>query len=308
MFASLLKYHLLPVMAGAAAKLPVAPDLSEPSPVFIIGCGRSGTTALGRLLMRHDSILYLHEPGYLWVAIDPRTDFSGAYGAAGQCILESVDLTESARQAARRLFGLIGVLARGRIICEKTPINALRIGWLRAIFPQARFLWIVRSADAVIRSIARISKEVRISIPGRKHYHAWWGVEERKWRCLLADAQAVFGPTPFAFSAAECRDDLVRGAVEWCVSSRLCLDWSQRIPPSHYLAVAHADLAADPASTLSRITAWLGLRSTASALARPHGRWFRQTGLGGQIELPRGLAELVDKLDREIDAYFRRQA
>ena len=33
------------------------------NPVFIIGCGRSGTTILGRTLAEHPRVKYLNEPG-----------------------------------------------------------------------------------------------------------------------------------------------------------------------------------------------------------------------------------------------------
>ena len=39
---------------------------TEFSPVFIIGCGRSGTTILGDTLSKHPKIEYLNERRDLW--------------------------------------------------------------------------------------------------------------------------------------------------------------------------------------------------------------------------------------------------
>lgn len=305
MLPALLKYYFLPALARRAAGLPLRLAPPHPPPVFIVGCGRSGTTALGRLLKLHQSILYLHEPGYLWVAIDPRTDFSGAYGGAGRCMMHDADLTDTARRAALVLFGLIAKVARGRTICEKTPMNALRIGWLKAIFPDARFIWIVRRSEAVIRSIARVSQEVRISIPGRPDYHAWWGVGERKWPCLLADAKSVFGEAPLTLSPAEAQDNRVRGAVEWCLSVRLCLEWCRRTPPSQYLVIQHDELAADPTSTLDRITDWLGMKPISEPPPLLHNRRPSRPYDDDPILLPPGIAQLIRDLSRELDDHFR---
>ena len=52
-------------------------------PVFIVGCGRSGTTALGEVLGRHPLLAYLNEPRDIWL-YEPRTDiWSAKAGARG---------------------------------------------------------------------------------------------------------------------------------------------------------------------------------------------------------------------------------
>jgi hypothetical protein len=43
-------------------------------PVFIIGCGRSGTTILGATLAQHQLVTYLNEPCHLWFSAYPETD------------------------------------------------------------------------------------------------------------------------------------------------------------------------------------------------------------------------------------------
>ena len=44
---------------------------------FIAGCGRSGTTLLGRLMSLGENVTYLNEPRQFWAAINPRTDVWG---------------------------------------------------------------------------------------------------------------------------------------------------------------------------------------------------------------------------------------
>ena len=38
------------------------------APVFLIGCGRSGTTILGERVDRHPPVTYLYEPRAPWAA------------------------------------------------------------------------------------------------------------------------------------------------------------------------------------------------------------------------------------------------
>jgi len=43
-------------------------------PIFILGCGRSGTTIFGMTLSKHNSITYLNERRDLWFEAYPETD------------------------------------------------------------------------------------------------------------------------------------------------------------------------------------------------------------------------------------------
>ena len=43
-------------------------------PVFIIGCGRSGTTIFGTVLSKHQDVAYLNEHRRLWFSAYPETD------------------------------------------------------------------------------------------------------------------------------------------------------------------------------------------------------------------------------------------
>ena len=61
--------------ARVLARVQMESELGRPAPIFIIGCGRSGTTLLGKMFDAHPAVRYLYEPYHLWAAIEPATDF-----------------------------------------------------------------------------------------------------------------------------------------------------------------------------------------------------------------------------------------
>ena len=148
--------------------------MSIDAPVFIVGCPRSGTTLLQRML---DAL-----PG---VAIAPETHFirrfwfrRGRYGdlsldeSYGRLIHDVVAMPEFAdmgldpeafRDAAFRqtrgygeLFGLLLTqYAAGHdagIVGEKTPNHLLYMQTLETLFPLARFVHLVRDPRGVVNS------------------------------------------------------------------------------------------------------------------------------------------------------------
>ena len=88
------------------AKLPSELDARAPrrAPAFVIGSGRSGTTALGRALAASPELSYFFEPVDRWFAISPATDYGGMFSAnSGRCALGSVDVDASVRTRFRRV-------------------------------------------------------------------------------------------------------------------------------------------------------------------------------------------------------------
>jgi hypothetical protein len=66
----------------AAARRRAARGPADPPPrppLFVVGCGRSGTTILGNLIGIHPGVTYLNEPYHLWAAIDPALDLTNLH-------------------------------------------------------------------------------------------------------------------------------------------------------------------------------------------------------------------------------------
>ena len=110
-------------------------------PIMVIGAARSGTTVLGNMLGSHPDLALLVEPRLTWqFGNESRTDFLRAEHAKPRI-----------RAHIRAKFAEFGHSAGGRRIVEKTPSNSVRMGFVEAIFPDCRFVHIIRNGlDSVL--------------------------------------------------------------------------------------------------------------------------------------------------------------
>jgi tetratricopeptide (TPR) repeat protein len=128
------------VAAWTVAEVPPVP----PSPVFIVGFPRSGTTLLDTLLMNMPSLHVLEELPVLReveASIAGETD-PGRWSAA-----------EVAAYRARYFEALdaLSPPAPGRIVVDKHPLHMARMGLVHRLFPDARIIFVERHpCDAVL--------------------------------------------------------------------------------------------------------------------------------------------------------------
>jgi Sulfotransferase family len=256
--------------ARVLARARIKWELNVRAPIFIIGCGRSGTTLLGELFAAHPEVRYRYEPYHLWAAMEPATDFLQLYShGKHHCLLDASSVTATARRRFRRLMSV----PHGFTFVEKSPINALRIGYLDALAPEARFVHIVRDGIEVTRSIERMAAITR-RMAFRPPLNEWWGVGEAKWTALVRDGRAA-GYYPD--EVCQLATDAQRGAYEWLLSLREAAVWRPRLG-SRFIEFRYQDLVDDPGATLQVVMNSLGLScpnswlEQAAAKVRPTGR------------------------------------
>ena len=221
-------------------------------PIFILGTGRSGTTILGVVLSMHREVGYLNEPKAMWHLIHPHEDIIGSYSRDdAKYRLTAEDATDEMRQRAAQMFGAYLTATRSKRIVDKYPELIFRVGFVRALFPNARFIFLVRNGWDTCHSIANWSKRLGVSVNGEKH--DWWGAEDRKWRLLV---EQLVKPDP-AFS--EIADEIAhfdrhldRAAVEWIITMQEGIRLMDNLPDCTYL-VHFEDLTAKPEETLSAL-------------------------------------------------------
>jgi hypothetical protein len=232
-------------IAQTLSRIPARSASTEISPVFIVGCGRSGTTALGNTLGTHPEVRYLNEPRYLWRAIDPRTDIWRPRPRArdARLVLDDNDVSEMILRRARNIFANVYNLGRQRTLIEKLPANSARIPYLRALFPSARFIAIERDGRDVARSIAAIP--------------TWFAAEQHfHWREVRRFALEAGFPAHFLDSDLT---NFEKGLVEWTVMTnevRRQLSADSTVIRHH---VHYEDLVARPVEVAGELQSFLGL-------------------------------------------------
>ena len=130
------------------SRLPVQFVASETCtrPIFIVGCPRSGTTLLYRILERAPNLRSLgQESHWIWEYLhspEQSSDHSQKLRAA--------DLTPRSKWFIKACYG--AAFGTNRFV-DKCPTNALRIGAIRAVFPEAIIVGLTRNGPDNVSSL-----------------------------------------------------------------------------------------------------------------------------------------------------------
>ena len=221
-------------------------------PIFVIGTGRSGTTILGVVLSMHKDIGFLNEPKALWHKIYSQEDLVGSYSrGVARYRLQATDVTDEVCQTARRLFGAYLTAVASNRVVDKYPEQVFRIPFIRQIFPDAKFIFLVRNGWDTCHSITKWSQ--RLGTQVQDETHDWWGVNDRKWHLLvdqLVAENSELGKLTSEIKNFDDRGD--RSAVEWILTMREGLHYLKELPNSVY-RVSYEDLASQPQVTLKNL-------------------------------------------------------
>lgn len=273
------------------AALPGTPTPDRP--VFITGLGRSGTTILGILLSLHRSVGYLNEPKALWHVIDHRQDINGNYSATGgRFRLDEAEVDEGMRLRARRLFSRYLALTGSSRVVDKYPELIFRVGYVRALFPDAKFVFITRSGADAVPSVVKWSE--RLGVKSGEHTDDWWGRNDVKWHYLRE--QLILGNPEYESVwplATADLDHANRAALEWIVTMREGLAQAQRYPDA-VIRVAYEALLAEPVEELVRLQRQCGLEPDPAVADYAKKRLYDNPAKGWPALLPP-----VDALFRE---------
>ena len=125
------------------------------TPVFIIGCGRSGTTILGETLAQHPAIKYLNERRDLWHRAYPEFNIWGKDTKNAQLFTDKKNINPKKNTLLRKLFFREQILGNAKIVIEKLPINNFRLSFLQKSFPEARYIYLSRNGLEVSKSIEK---------------------------------------------------------------------------------------------------------------------------------------------------------
>lgn len=241
-------YNLLTThdVLQAAAWRRVAPTVTEEAfqkkyqMLFVVGCGRSGTTIFSHCLGKHLDVTELNEPLHLWFATDMRADIVSPFSRLlrGRCRFDRHDVNDQAKARYRAMVDY-QVQGDAPVICDKLPLNTFRVDYIQALRPNAKFILLNRSPRAVARSIEQCVKRDG----------AWWGFNDCKWQAIRRYAEShpeLRNLIPYAI------DDYYRGLFEWRVSQELARNDLSKLAPGQSLEVDYDNFTNDPGETLAQ--------------------------------------------------------
>lgn len=288
----------------------------EPTIDFVLGTGRCGSTLLHELICRHPATAFLSNledrttaarrtarwNGSLYRRLPPSFTEKGrlrfapseGYGALEREVSpmlamsdRDLDATDATPWLSDRLRGFFA----GRAATAAAPAYVHKFtGWPRAgllheVFPDARYVHVVRDGRAVAASWLQMPWWLGYRGPG--HWH--------------------WGPLPDGY-----RDEWERSGRSFVVLAgiawKLLLDASDAaraaVPRAQWLDVRYEDLLADPSATLRAVVAFLGLPEDArfdAAVARYR---FDATRMDGYRRALGPMA--VDALDASLAGHLAR--
>jgi hypothetical protein len=153
--------------------------LNERLPVFLIGAGRSGTKFLRSCLAASEDVdIIPYDINYVW-----------RYGneTLSHDEFKPTDVTPNIANYIKNILPTLSNTQKltARFLVEKSVPNTLRVSFINEVFPEAKFIHIVRDGRAVIESSVRQWKEPVSKVylfqklkyfPWRNYRYAYWFV------------------------------------------------------------------------------------------------------------------------------------
>jgi len=243
---------------------------------FIVGCPRSGTTWLQKLLSCHPKIRSGQETHLFTFHISPQLrewrehldpKYRGGIGLG--CYFTEEEFLRILKEYLVRLFQpMIGMLQPGEIFVEKTPSHALFISDILALLPEARIIHVLRDPRDTVASLMAAS--------------GTWG-----------SAWAPNHP---------------RDAARWWVEHVTAVERSRaNIPNGQFHQIRYEELHSTPEGVLSGCATFLGLKWEEEALRKAiDSNDAKQNNKGTPIKLGGEVARLRGNMTQEPDGFVRK--
>lgn len=198
--------------------LPQLKKIKEP--IYILGTGRSGSTFLGNVLSLHPDICYLNEPKALWHSVYLSEDVLGNYTVRPATFrIETDQATEKVISYARKLYAYALAFTGNNRILDKHGELIFRVDFIKSIFPDAKFIFLIRNGNDTVSSVAKWSKFNSTESSNDKN--DWWGVNNRKWNLLLDELVSDDEDLKSNIKSLKSTDNQAdMAAVEWIMTMK----------------------------------------------------------------------------------------
>jgi hypothetical protein len=240
-----------PRLARPASRLLPAVDPPR-RPIIVLGCPRSGTSVLLQALLQSPDLRSVQSEGHiLWDEFHHPRDRGWDSDALG-----AVDVSRREREYVYRA---ISWWTRGRRFVDKTPESCLRVPYLDALFPDARFVFLRRRAADNVSSLmegwrAR-PRFVTYSVPEPLHGIA--PLDGARWSFVLVPGWRELREAPLEEVCAR----------QYVACNMAVLRARETMGNSRWVDLAYEGLVASPVAELRRVYDELGLAFTPAAEA-----------------------------------------
>jgi len=231
----------------------VCPEFDRP--IFIVSAPRAGSTLLFETLSGFEDVWTIGQESH-----DIETDIPYLHPAAHKYESNRVtDATPEIAELVRRWFAAqlknrenifytdAGEEERPGAVrfLEKTPKNALRIPFLKKVFPDALFIFLYRDPRENISSMLEGWRSRRFLA-----YRDMPGWPYREWRFLLPPGWQTLAERPLAEIAA----------YQWTAANQHILEDVKALPQKQWCFVTYNDLVEHPGETIRHISGFAGLK------------------------------------------------
>lgn len=250
-------------------------------PIFVVGAGRSGSSLFHQMftehpgvawmsalcdrypdrLSRHRALMRAIDAPWIGALLKRHWESAECYEFWDRCFrgfsqpcrdLRADDATPRVKANIQR--AVAGLVTRGRPRLLVKITGWPRVGFLHAVFPDARFIHVYRDGRAVANSLLQVD-----------FWRGWQGPEQWRWGPLDDGLQCEW--------QAHDRSFVALAGIQWKILMRAAGAAKRAVPAGNFMDVRYEEFAKHPVETFREVTDFCGLDRNAGferALSRYH--------------------------------------
>lgn len=237
--------------------------------VFVVGCPRSGTTLLQRMLNNHPQLAVAYDTLFIPAVVRGQKDKNPPltpalveqirdfhrfqrFGLPEDTLDSLAAETDDYAELVSRIYDAFARLHHKPLGGEKSPGYVRHLPMLQGLFPWARFVHLVRDGRDVALSLMDWGRQKKKPKGPARKYRLW-------------------AESPVAVSA-----------LWWTYKAERGRRDAARILPGTYTEISYESLVADPETALRKVAAFLQLPYSADMVYFHVGKTVRKTGLSAK--------------------------